>query len=239
VWDVAAGRCQSEVAAHDGGINAIAVCNDRVLTASDDGAVGVWRLRAGWGPREFRPRWGPVCEAGEEWRLRGHDGRVLAVAAWAGGAASGGCDATVRVWDLRAGTQVQALEGHEAWVNALLLLPAAGRLVSSAADGGLRLWAIGSWECLRAVRAPGGDPIRCLAGCGPDVVGGVEACGPEEDSGEAEWRLVVFAADSLDVRRTIAGPAGSGSSGAVWGLVATDGAVWGAVGRDLVAWGLD
>ena len=256
VWDVGAGRCQQVIPAHEGSVNSLTVCGDRLLSASDDGSVGVWSLRTGWGPRDYRPRWGPVCEVGSpagecERRLRGHQGRVLSVIGWGGEAASGSCDNSVRVWELSMGECVSTLEGHNAWVNALILVPTSRRLISSASDGGIRLWDIKNWECLRAVVSPGGDPVRCLTLSGPTVIGGVEPgprsldAGSNED-GVPQWKLIVWDSETLEFNCVIRGPlvgvqdgAAASAGAAVWQLLGVEGAVWGAVGRDLIVWGRD
>jgi WD40 repeat protein len=264
VWDGAAGRAQTVVAAHQGGVNRMAVCGDVLVTASDDGRVGVWRLRSGWGQRDFKPRWGPVCDVGgagrdgAELRLAGHGGeRVLAVVAWHGAAATGGCDGAVRVWDLAAaaaaddgdGGERQVLQGHgKVWVNALALVGGGGggaagrRLVSCGADGSVRVWGVGSWACLAAAPSPPCGAVRCLAACGGALVGGVEAGGDSDgadgDAGPA-WRVAVWDAESLRLRHVVSGPARAGPSDVVWAVVAADGAVWATAGRDLLGWGPD
>src|SRR5262249_22985020 len=52
-------------------------------------------------------------------------------------------DNTIRLWDVKAGTETARLEGHANWVEALAVLPD-GRLASGSADNTVRLWNLAS-----------------------------------------------------------------------------------------------
>ncbi|MGW6913895.1 WD40 repeat domain-containing protein [Kitasatospora sp. NPDC054939] len=118
-----------------------AVWDGRALavTGAQDGGVVLWDLATGK----------PVGEP-----LRGHEGRVLAVAsAVVGGrtvAVTGGEDGWVRVWDLAAGKDLGALgapvRGHfmEVWALAVAVVDDRLTVVSGDQDGSARSWDVGN-----------------------------------------------------------------------------------------------
>ncbi len=79
---------------------------------------------------------------GEESRLRGHTGTVLAVAFSPDETllATAGADRTIKLWDLMRGQEVLTLRGHTDSVSALAFSPDGKRLVSTSADKTVRLW---------------------------------------------------------------------------------------------------
>jgi WD40 repeat protein len=73
-------------------------------------------------------------------RLEGHWSWVYALCLLSDGRlASGSEDRTIRVWDLKTGTESVLLEGHTDSVNALCMLPD-GQLASGASDNVIQLW---------------------------------------------------------------------------------------------------
>ena len=124
----------------------------------------------------------------------------------------------------------QTLRGHSGAVHTVA---ASGRrLVSASTDGTLRVWAMGSFACLRSVNVGGGDggggggvvgTVRCLAVWGGRVVGG------SNDGTVRTWD-----ADTLEqaagIRTRLCG-------GPVRGVAFEAGEVWCAAGRGLVVWG--
>ncbi|MFO0139068.1 MAG: hypothetical protein ACK535_13850, partial [Cyanobacteriota bacterium] len=78
--------------------------------------------------------------------LSGHASTVNALAVLPDGRlASGGGDATIKLWDPASGQLQATLEGHSGWVNALAVLPD-GRLASGAGDRTIKLWDQASGE---------------------------------------------------------------------------------------------
>ena len=57
--------------------------------------------------------------------MRGHEKEVLDVAVTADGsrAVSGSVDGTVRIWDVKAGSQLAKCEGHGEWVTGVAVTP--------------------------------------------------------------------------------------------------------------------
>ena len=150
---------------HGGPIMGIAAAGDgRILTASFDTSVGLWR--------EGAPRWleghraavnavaflpgGRVLSGGDDhdlhlWDpgrgtdtvLAGHAGKVMGLAIAPGGrlAASASWDGRIGLWDLAAPeAPPRMLAGHLSGVNAVAFSADGARLYSGATDGTLRLW---------------------------------------------------------------------------------------------------
>jgi WD40 repeat protein len=92
-------------------------------------------------------------------------------------AVSAGADWTVRLWDLRKGTCVRVLEGHQSPVRSVCLSGDGRRVLSGGQDGTVRLWDIGTGQCRRVLRTnmypPAPQvPVRFSADGHRAVVGG-------------------------------------------------------------------
>ena len=107
--------------------------------------------------------------------LRGHRGRVYAVAFEAGNRmlATGSSDGTVRLWDLATGECLRVLEGHRDGVWPMALNPRGGTLVAGDADGILRVWDVQAGRIRRTL--PGHTAPVYTAVFSPD--GGLLAVG--------------------------------------------------------------
>ncbi|WP_053197987.1 serine/threonine-protein kinase [Streptomyces viridochromogenes] len=92
-------------------------------------------------------------------------------------AVSAGADWTVRLWDLRNGTCLRELAGHQSPVRSVCLSPDGRRVLSGGQDGTVRLWDVGTGTCrriLRTNRFPPAPPVpvRFTADGRGAVVGG-------------------------------------------------------------------
>ena len=112
------------MAGHDDAVTAVAAGETRLVSASRDGTVRVWALEDG------------QCLG----TLRGHEGRVLAVALDEAQArvVSAGEDGAVRDWGLRSLECVEAWRSHAQAVTAVALSPDGARVLSASADRTVR-----------------------------------------------------------------------------------------------------
>lgn len=136
------------VRAHDVAATCVALSTDgqRAASGGKDSRVILWDVETGQRvvdlrPKTYEPRWRK-----EPALAPGHVGHVLsvAVADHHGGSifASGGTDRLVRIWDARAGKQVEALRGHRGAVNALAFREGSMQLFSGSADRTVKIWNI-------------------------------------------------------------------------------------------------
>jgi WD40 repeat protein len=132
---------------HPEPINAVAVtANGFAVSASDDGTLRVWELAphvsapVGYWEQKHEVLSG-LCRS----VLRGHTGRVNAVAVMTNGlAVSASDDGTLRVWELGNGNCQGVIQCAKA--NAVAVT-ADGLAVSASDDGTLRVWDLVSGQC--------------------------------------------------------------------------------------------
>lgn len=101
-----------------------ALPDGRIVVASAGEPLTVWDLDEG----ALRARW------------RAHAGHTVAVAAAGDLVASGATDHKVRLWDPLSGACLAEMAGHGAWVTSLAVVAEGSRVVSSSADGTIRVW---------------------------------------------------------------------------------------------------
>lgn len=153
VWSTTTGTCLGRWDAHMWAVWCLAATPDQrlLLSGGGDCAIRVWDA-AEWGA-EARPPLVGHTAAVQALRVGGAGGggqgeRLLVSAAGAG-------DATVRLWDLAAGTCLRTLAGHQGIVWGAALVADAGLLgvVSVSDDGSVREWDTASGRCTRRLNA--------------------------------------------------------------------------------------
>jgi ribosomal RNA-processing protein 9 len=146
-------RCGAEalsvarsVRAHDVAATCVSVSTDetRAVSGGKDSRVVGWDVETGAKVVDLRPKAYEARWRKEPARAPGHVGHVLSVAVADGQGgnilASGGTDELVRIWDVRAGRQVEALRGHRGAVNALVFRQGTMQLFSGSADRTVKIW---------------------------------------------------------------------------------------------------
>jgi WD40 repeat protein len=91
-----------------------------------------------------------LAKGAERWRLKGHEGKLYALAFAPDGKAllSGSDDQTARLWDLADGKEIRVFEGHRGPVQTVAFTPDGRRLLSASLDGTVRLCDRGSGKAL-------------------------------------------------------------------------------------------
>jgi len=147
VWDLVDGQCLQTLEGPMYGVLAIAITADARLAvaACRDDNLWVWDLYDG------------KCLH----ILKGHTGTVNAVAVTPNGqiVVSGGSDGTIRLWDLARGECLRVLAGHTehlgdvgdhtGGVTGVAVMSNGVRMVSSGADGTLRIWTFPEGQCVK------------------------------------------------------------------------------------------
>ncbi|KWU42230.1 WD40 repeat-like protein, partial [Rhodotorula sp. JG-1b] len=105
---------------------------------------GVWCLRS-------------ACSTARGW---GQDGAVLV---------SGGCDRTVRVWDVSTGYCIHTLTGHTSTVRCLRVLDSRPLAISGSRDGTVRVWDIDKGEAVHVLNGHAAS-VRAIDVCGSRAV---------------------------------------------------------------------
>jgi len=180
-----AASCRTTFEGHGDRVRCVCALPDgRVVSGSRDKTLIVWardssRLRERL--RQMLDR--QMLEGLRERVLEGHADYVWCVVALSDDrVASGSKDATIIVWNVNTGEELQYLQGHGDSVRCLAVLPD-GLLLSGSSDGLLKFWDVTQGTCVRTL---GGAilgytaPISCRVTSvvvmpeGGDVVGGCE-----------------------------------------------------------------
>jgi cytochrome c len=146
-WSLTRNVAEQVMRFHDGAVNAVAwLKDDRLVTASEDGAIAIWTQGKTEPDRVLKGHTAPVAGIAAS-----PDGKTVASASW---------DHTVRLWPLD-GAAPRVLEGHSQSVNAVAFTPDGNALVSAGYDTTLRIWPMNGNGEVTAVNLP--SPLNSVA----------------------------------------------------------------------------
>lgn len=162
--DPADGKAKADLTGHTGPIHDLAFLPDghRLVSASADGSGRVWAVPS---EEDIKKVNAPdVLKVADATVLAGHKGAVRSLAVSPDGQtiATGGEDATVRVWQAADGKAVRTIEGHGGPVLSLAISPKGDLLLAGSADKSARLFELASGT-LRATLSGLDSPIRSVA----------------------------------------------------------------------------
>jgi WD40 repeat protein len=171
VWMMGAGlewACERTLKGH--GVLALAAWGDKLISGSADDTIRVWDLSTG----------------GLDAALTGLEGSVYALVVEGGRLYSASANGTILVWD--AGTwaearSVAAYDDDEAGQYPRCLLTSGSKLISGSVSRSfnddadteyeVKVWDLDTMACEHTLRQAAGERVRCLAGAGGAVWGGV------------------------------------------------------------------
>ena len=133
LWDAKRGEFLKRFVGHTGGIRCVSFSPDltRVVTAAEDGMVGVWDIDNGQEPTLM---------------IQAHAGPVMQAAFSADGSkiVSGGSDNTAKTWNAVTGEPELTLIGHTASVTSVAFTPDGKRVLTGSEDFRAKLWDAGT-----------------------------------------------------------------------------------------------
>lgn len=120
--------------AHRRGIEKLLVVDNKLISASGDGTVGIWDLTTG---KKLHT-------------LKGHKEAVTTLEYSDNKLFSGSEDNTIKMWNFKTGKLIKTLKGHKADVEALAV--SKNRLYSGGEDNQIKVWSIKTGKLLKTIK---------------------------------------------------------------------------------------
>jgi F-box/WD-40 domain protein 7 len=200
VWNVKTNSPWSvmTLAGHSGEVRCLHLEGNRLVSGSTDLTIKVWDLSNSHSWSAIACRVTMVGHTDTVRCVQMDSGRDLVI--------SGSYDSSLKVWELRTGTCLRTLRGHE---GPVLAIQARGNLlVSGSGDRTLRLWTLDSGQC-SATLAGHGDAVTCL------TLAGEEGGEMRIVSGSTDRTIKVWSVQGLSCLRTLDWMSGEGHTGVV------------------------
>lgn len=133
------------------------------VSGGKDSAVVIWDVELGKKKSVLKQRHVEKRHKRDPSSAEGHVGNILAVAVADDGsvAASGGEDGIVRIWDVRAGKQIEMLKGHRGAVQALAFRADSRQLFSASRDRTVKVWDTNEMAYVETLFGHGAE-INCI-----------------------------------------------------------------------------
>ena len=153
-WSLETGEVLERLEGHRAAVNAVVRRGDWVASASDDGAVRVWRSGASGGPG---------AELDLQHVLNEHTHAVRDVAISDRHLVSVGEDAVVRVHDLQSGKLVHDMAGHRRPIRTVAIHPSGRYAVTASLDHAVLVWDLETGEPVEPLYDADGDVTELQA----------------------------------------------------------------------------
>jgi WD40 repeat protein len=169
LWEVASGKELRSFKMEGGGFNSVAfspdgqllVCGGGMRTnslAGMDGVIKVWDLASG---KEVRTLKGPTDSVIKSVAFSA-DGKILGSGSSNGRMLGEGSNATIQLWEVASGRELQKLQGHSDSVSSIAFSSDGKRLVSGSFDHSIKVWDLSNGTELSTLKGHA-SLVACVA----------------------------------------------------------------------------
>jgi WD40 repeat protein len=156
LWEVSTGTCIKTLQCSIQDIWSVAFSPDGrwLIVGGSDQTVQLWEVKTGKCVKTLRGHlngilsmaFSPVCLPDSQ----GHGGASPEENGYT--LVTGGCDRTLRLWNLTTEQSTLTLSGHTSWVRSVAASPCQNLLASGSSDHTIRLWDSSSGQCLKILQ---------------------------------------------------------------------------------------